>query len=259
MLSIELVNNDADAEATLHSITLTHRGAGRTADIDRVYATFGDERLTDEVSINAADRRVTLRFVPSLHIAAMQSVSLTIFADMSPSAASASEHMLILMDPADVDAEGKYVALMSTGANDSRARTAGPSRGTISVEYLDVSGPVRYGKRRTIARIRLSADAVEDHRLYSIILTNDGKARRADLQSLFVQSNRGSILTQTMPKLAGAHGDTVKFLFTPPYPLGKNASVVLNVIADVSASRRKTIRLIVDEPSDISAVPDGTR
>ena len=129
------------------------------------------------------------------------------------------------------------------------------SFGTINVEYLDLPRIVRYGNARIISRIRLVADRRDDHTISAITFINEGSARDRDLQNLALVSSRGEVLSMIAPQLSG---ESVRLVFRNPLRLSKNDDVVLSVRANVMASRRKTIQLLVETPGDIeSAVRRG--
>jgi hypothetical protein len=118
------------------------------------------------------------------------------------------------------------------------------------VEYPRILKRITYGKDRTILRLRLSASGERDLQMTRLVLTNDGSARDGDLQNIVLHDNRGRPVSPVALRL---HGDRVDLFFDPPVLLLKNASKVLELHADVLASRRRTIRFLVEESADITA------
>ena len=251
MLTLEFTN-DRSPLLSVHSVRLHHEGLGSVKDIKSVYALFGNTRVSKATTVFTSDGEVRVSFTPSIKLVKGQSRTVTIALDFSADAAAGSEHRLVLRTPEDIDAGGTRVDLLSEKSSISRIRAVPPVRGVIAVEYLKLPRPVQYGPNQTVARIRLTADRVDDHWLREITLTNDGKARNGDLQNLILQSSRGVPLAPTVASLTN---DTVTFGLDTPVMLRKNDSIVLVVKADVLASRTRTIRLIVEEPADLRADP----
>ena len=102
----------------------------------------------------------------------------------------------------------------------------------------------------------MTGDASRDQEVLRIIFTNDGSARGTDLQRFRLQTTSGG----TLCGLATAmDGDTVDLLCEPPFLVRRNEVRILNLIADIRASRRRTVRFLIDEPSDIHIVPAGRK
>jgi hypothetical protein len=55
------------------------------------------------------------------------------------------------------------------------------------------------------------------------------------------------------PVLPSLEGDLAPFVFDPPLLLEHGNVYLIEVRADVRASRRRTIRLLVEEPEDVEA------
>lgn len=238
------------APAVVRELTIAHDGLGDSADLERVYASDGRRRLTRGRSFGASDRTATLRFIPALDIPACAKKSLTIVADLSLDAASAGEHRLRVASPSDVDTDAD-VRFAATASRPSHVATVRPaSVGSVSVTFLDLTTPLRFGTSRTLARVRLEAGREADQEIRAITLTNDGKATDGDLKNLRIQNRRGQALTNTA---ATMDGDRVTLTFDPPLRLDRNDEVLLELKGDVVASRRRTVRFVLEEPSDLEA------
>jgi hypothetical protein len=243
-----------DDDAHVRAITLRHVGKGFLSDIQRAYLLDGNRRVSDARSISGRDQRLTLR-PRALDLAACEEKRLVLAADISPDAETSGEHRFVIDKPENVDAGDTLVFLTET-RQALPVRTAPVSEGKATLEFLPLLKTVRYGAGRTVARFRASAEEA-DLELHSITFTNDGSARGADLQNLFVETTSGDRLTNVASSL---DGETVTLTFDPPLKLDRNAERLLELTADVRASRRRTIRLIVDEPSDVSVGrPSRTR
>ncbi len=244
MLTITL-KADCDADIAVEQIALRHTGLGSASDLPRVYVMENGKRLSHAQSFSGRNRTATLR-PRGLSINACSERTLTIAADFAPDAAPGGEHTIVLAGittdkgPASIYAAGRSPAVRATPA----------TAGTIAVEYLSLHSTVRYGNNRTVGRMRLSADGEADQSITEIILTNDGSARNGDLIHLELMDGQ-----RVLGEIDALEGDTAHFVLDKPLTIGRNATKLITVRADVRASIKRTIRLIVDEPSDIIAAP----
>lgn len=233
------------ADSMIESVILKHSGLGDTEDVDRVYLTEGNKRLTSARSISTRDRTVELR-LRGLRIAKCTTRTFSILADFSGDAAFGGEHRIDVVSVRT----GRGTAAIAAGSDRTDSTRAVPATtGTITVEYRDLLRSVLYGKNRTLARISLSAEG-EDQQISSIVFTNDGSARNADLQNLRLFDGDELLA----PVVKNLDGDTLRFELDSPLLLDRNQSKLLTVKGDVRASRKRTIRFIIDEPSDIEAM-----
>lgn len=238
-----------DAAVTVRSFSVKHRGLGEASDLARVYATEGDVRLSRTRSLDSNDRDAVLTFVSPLTVKACSTTRVQVRGDFSSDAQVAGEHGL-LIEAVDADAP---VTLASTTA--SSKLTARPSTtGTVSVTFLPLTKALQFGKGRTVARIRLEADNAANQRISSITLTNDGKAADGDLANIRLEDRKGNALTQVAPTL---DGDKVRLTFDPPLRLDRNDQILLELKADIVASNKRTLRFVLEEPSDLEAAPRG--
>lgn len=238
-----------DAAVTVRSFSVKHRGLGEASDLVRVYATEGDVRLSRTRSLDSNDRDAVLAFVSPLTVKACGTVRVQVRGDFSTDAQVAGEHGL-LIEAVDADAP---VTLASTAA--SSKLTARPSTtGTVSVTFLPLTKALQFGKGRTVARIRLEADNAANQRISSITLTNDGKAVDGDLANIRLEDRKGNALTQVAATL---DGDKVRLTFDPPLRLDRNDQVLLELKADIVASNKRTLRFVLEEPSDLEAFSRG--
>jgi hypothetical protein len=244
-LGMFTITAPCEADSSIESVTLRHSGLGDAGDIDRVYLAEGIRRISPARSFSGRENTIELR-LRGLNIRSCTTRTFSILADFSSEAAAGSEHFV------DVDsvrtASGTVtVAKQTAGAP---VRPVPSSSGRITVEYRDLHGPVRYGNTRTIVRMLLSADGEEDQQITSITFTNEGSARNADLQRLRLFDGT----TLLAPVVKSLDGDTLRFELDPPLSLSRNQEKLLTVKADVRASVKRTIQLIIDEPSDIEAM-----
>ena len=232
-----------DSEISVDMLSLKHRGMGASSDILSVYSESNGRRLNRGRTIERnGDIDLRLR---GLTIPACSDRIVYILGDFSKDAAITGRHQLVL---SKIEANAK---VMISDVRPSRIPyVAGVPAGNITVEYLQLPKPVRYGESRTVARLRLEADTRYNHLLKSITFTNDGSANDNDLRGIFLEAGRLRRLTNIVSEM---DGDRVRLVFNPPLLLKKNKKRLLSLRADVRASRRKTIRFIIEEPGDIQA------
>lgn len=235
------------ADVKVNTIKVTHSGLGAAADIERVYAMEGIRRISRTASLTNVPATATVRF-PNLVIPKCEKRTVSIMADFSVDAVSQSEHRLGIASLADISASTTDIGGTVGGSATGPTRIAPVSQGTIEVEYLPVLTSTTYGAARTLMRLRLTARD-EDQFVYSITLTNDGKARDTDLQRLSL-GTRSLRLTDIVPSMTG---DTVTLTFEDPLRLDRGEDILLLLTGDVRASRRRTIDFEVQEASDITA------
>ncbi len=249
MLDI-MIDASCTSDVALYDLTVRRKGLGLNSDIDRVYVMSNGKRIsrTRQVSNNRGD--ISFHFRNQI-IPACGSKTLSVFADFSTSASIAGEHTFVIENEYDLGSSASKIILDKGPMVYPTKRTSGRVIGTISVDYLNVTSPVRYGNNRTIQRFVLEADNRTHHIIESITFTNEGSARNADLQDLYLQAGR-KIMTNILPWM---EGDRITFYFDPPVSLRKNHRRKFELKADVMASRSRTIRLEIEEPSDIVAEP----
>lgn len=234
------------ADVTVSAITMTHGNLGEATDIERVYAMEGSRRISRTASFGGNKSQATLR-LPSFRIAKCEQRTIRIMADFSPDAAAQGEHSLFIASWQDVKTDATTVGA-SLSSNLGSSRVAPVSQGTIEVEYLPVLTSTTYGAGRTLMRMRLTARN-EDQLVHSVTLTNDGKARDADLKNLSLGTRSGR-LTDVAATMTG---DKVTLTFDPPLRLDRGEDILLLLKGDVRASRKKTIDFEVEEASDVVA------
>lgn len=237
-----------DGDAVLETLTVHHRGLGDSNDIARIYALQDGRRITRSRSFDTKNRTAELRF-RGMTIPACDEATLTIAADIASDAEVSGEHALSLRTPSDITLASGEATLRSASSSLS-VRTAPVSKGVITASYPDLRGnTIRFGKNRLVGRIKLEADRESDHFIHAITITNDGKAREADLSNIGFFAGDGTKLSS----VSSMKADAIHFLFKDPIVLRKNQSRQFEIRASVNASRRKTVRLLIEEPGDIEA------
>jgi len=240
------------SDVTLRSIRVSHSGLGSTTDIERVYAVDANRRVSRAAGLTRNPAEALLRF-GSFKIPACQTKTLNIVADYSPTADVQSEHALSIGSFDAIYADTEDIG-GNVETRTQPTRVAPTTQGTVEVEYLPQLSSVLYGPNRTLLRMRLTAEG-DDVLIRSITLTNDGKARDADLKNLSLGTRTGT-LSNT---LATMDGDKAVFTFDPPLLIEKGQDRQLQLNADVRASRKKTIDFEVGEPGDIDVTSGRNR
>ena len=242
------VQASCDAPVTIDSIQVRRRGLGQSTDISAVYAMANGTRLNRSSQLNRAGF-TQLRF-RNLMVSACEKLLIQVMADFHTDAQIAGEHWFDVASSSDFSSSASSVRLLSGKEPVRRSTGGGPSVGVISVEYPRLLSTVRYGPGRTVARLRLSADGSNDHAIHSITLTNDGSARNSDLQNIVLRAGRNRHISTVLRQMKN---DKVLLILDPPLLLNKNQSRLVEVQADVRASRSRTLKLIVEQSSDIDA------
>jgi len=239
----------------VEAISVQRRGMGSTEDITGVYAIVNGKRMTRSHPITRRDGWVQLRF-REFEVPACGTIDVKIHADFSSEASPAGEHYFVLYHPRHIEADARQIIVTQRKSVRAVRETVGRKLGTVSVTYLQLLKRVKYGFKRDVMRFQLEADSIDDHLLRVITLTNDGAARFMDLQNLYLTGTRGPVTG----RIANMDDDTVRLVFEPPVLLKKNEKRIFVLRANVLASRRRTIKFIVEEPGDlISEVVRGRR
>lgn len=242
-----------DRDVHLHSITLHHRGLGFFADIERVYAMVGTVRKTRTAPLTGSEGTVTLRF-RGMTVPACSTVSADILADFSANSTASGEHALFVDSRDDIDANSPARILLNPAGAVPLTTQVGRGTGTVSAEFLNIPVPLSYGSARTVARFRLKADGRDDQVLSAITFVNDGTARGNDLENFVLETSGHTVLSSTVPSL---DGDRVRIGLNPPLTLHRNEVRLFQLLADIRASRRKTVHFILQEPADLESSPVG--
>ncbi len=244
-----------NAAVTLASLTLRHRGLGDARDFDGVYAWVGNQRVTRSF-VPQKDGEVIVRFRNYVLPACSETV-VTMLVSISLDAALGGEHLLEFEDGEAADAAVRFVAVASGMPVPAATVPQAVQPGSIDVEYLSITGSQSYGANRVLQRLRLVARSRGAQQVTSILFTNQGSARDTDLRSLYLRDSDGTVLST---KADSMDGDTVRLALDPPLTLRGNDVRVLELRGDIRASRKKTIRWAIEEPSDIeSRTCAGTR
>jgi hypothetical protein len=203
----------------------------------------GAKRLTTGVPFSTGDQTAVLR-TRRFIVPACTTRTIVVMVDVSPDASPSGLHSLSV---ASVQTDVPVELSQTPGAT---FETKSVSQASVSATMLSLRTTPLFGSHQIVSRFQLLAD--DDVDIQSITLTNDGKARNTDLRNLFIQSSSGERLSATLPSL---DDDTATFVFDTPLRLQSHDKRQFVVRGDVRASRKKTIRFIIEEPSDVLATP----
>ncbi|NOS66794.1 MAG: hypothetical protein HOO67_00265 [Candidatus Peribacteraceae bacterium] len=237
------------ADVRIASLTLEHRGLGSPQDIAGVYV-FQNGARRSRSAVPSGKKGIATLHLRGITVPACKTMSIDILGDISSNAAASGEHAFSLVWSGNVVTDPVVpVTLNLAGEAASRTIPVGPSIGSVTAESLSLPNTLSYGSARTVARLRLTARG-SDQLITAITFVNDGSARDAELQNLFLETSGHSRLS---PTTASLDGDRVRIELQPPLLVKRNEVRLVQLLGDIRASRRKTVRLIIQQASDIEA------
>lgn len=247
MLSLTLTA-DCTSDVSVQSIRVRDTGKGDANDVLRVYVSDGEKRISRTATLRSSDHTAVIRF-PKLTIRSCTTKNLTVRADISSNAVPNGEHRFSVEQDA-IDAGTAIVTVSEETTVISTRYVTPASAANIAVTLLDPpAGSIRFGTHRPLLRLRVGVSGRHDATLAAVTLTNDGSARDGDLKNLVLESSQEEV-TDTATSLTG---NTVRLTFDPPLDMESGQERLFTLYGDIAASRRKTIKLMIDEPSDLEA------
>ncbi len=236
-----------DRPIAVRNIAIHHQGPGDTRDIAGVYITREAERLSRSMEFSLRDRVVILP-IRSLTIAPCTTSIIEVMMDISENASVGGGHAIGIVDANDVDAGTARIVWKP------RLPMRAPATSPASLGSVDASYPslppdsTLFGKQRLLLRLQLKSSAAHSQLLNAVTLTNDGKARDADVRNLFMTTSNAVRVSKIEPMLTG---NWVRIVFDPPFLLERNTATLLILRGDIVSSRRRTIHFILEQPSDV--------
>ena len=233
-----------DGNVSLESITVAQHGQGVPSDIAGLSLWSGNGRVSRTHALDEKARKVLLRFSQPLLIKACATIPLQVFADFTPSARTGDRHSFAL--------EGMGNIFMTPPLAGETFEMGSEPAGGVTLTYEDLpEESVGIDRRETvIGTFRISADDTEDQTLSALTLKNAGTARDGDITALFIRRSDGPRLTEVAPEFTDDHAT---LLFDPPYTVRAGAAVMLEVIANVVDGRGRSVRVQMEEGSDLFA------
>lgn len=242
------ISASCDADITIDTIMLKHTGLGEVSDITGVYLHEGFRRVSRARTFDRRSQQAELR-LPSFVVHKCEAVRVKVLVDISSTATVASEHSVTVENALSIVSSAKTTTLLHEDTTE-RMITSPKQDGSIRVNFLPISGPLRFGRIETVARIQLTADTNNDQLLRSITFTNLGDARDMNLLNFVLVSRRGDVLSPVAQRMRGLR---VTLDVDPTYILERGKTVVLLLKAQINGSQSKTVNFTLEEPSDLHA------
>ena len=251
MVSLDLTAS-CDDSVSLTDLTILHGGLGATGDIDGVYASMAGSRVSRKRTLDIKAQTATLHFSSPVTVAACKTVTLDLMADFTTTAASSGEHNLEVELPSDVMSNAKSVK----GNFPLKGKTfkiSSVTSGSMTIDDRTVSpSTVKVGDTAAlIGKFEFSANSVEDQTIYSVTLQNDGSTGDGDFENVRIARADGTVLTNTA---STTKGDYVTLVFNPPFVVRSSDKVTLSVLADIVGGATDSIKMLVEETSDVFVV-----
>lgn len=236
---------------TVSSVTIQRSGLGTSSDIARAYLLSGTSRVTRTYPLPSKDEPLVLA-VRGMKINPCDSEKLVLAVDFSAQAQAASEHAFRVKA---VEAKNATVNIQSEASGTLNVGASG-TPAVVTAELLPVTTTISYGRNRTVARLSLQGTAGKNQRITAITLTNNGSAKDTDLQNLAWYTRTGEKISEAIPALQGRYA---RITFDPGLLLEGRDTKLIELRADVRASRKRTIRWELEETADIEAMEIRTR
>ncbi len=243
------ISASCDADITVEGIEVTHIGLGSTTDISAVYLFDQFRRVSRARTFDSRSRKASLR-VTSFTVRKCEAVRVRALVDISANANVASEHGITIDSASAITSSAKTTTLLQSDAT-QRVIASPNQAGSVTVNFLPIKGPLRYGRTETVARLQLTSDSTYDHLLRSITFTNLGDARDMNLINFTLQNRKGEILSPVAQRMRAY---TVTLDFDPTYILERGRTVVFLLKAQINASQSKQVNFTIQEPSDLDAM-----
>lgn len=236
--------------ATVNSVTIQRSGLGLSSDIARAYLLSGTSRISRAYPLPSKDDPLTL-IVRGLKISPCASEQVVLAVDFSSQAQVASEHVFRVQA---VEAKNATVTIDDAAQSTLQVGASG-TPAVVTAELLPVLTSINYGRNRTVARLSVQGTAGKDQRITAITLTNNGSAKDTDLQNLAWYTRTGERISAVIPQMQGRTARIVLDAFL----LEGRDTKLIELRADVRASRKRTIRWELEETADIEAMEVRTR
>lgn len=243
-----------DGAVILDGFTLRRMGVGSSANFSGVYVYDGANRLTSSRTINSSSNEVSFTGL-NLSIPAGTTKKVYVTADISDSVTSGQTSNLVLESATGVTTVGSGVTVSGNFPVTGNMMTfVDVNIGTLTVSKSgSVSTPKVGQSTAKISEFKLSA-STEDISVNRVTLYQAGSISRSNLTNfgLYVQGSSSALATVSSINTK----DLVVFDLSTPYTITQGNDRIFEVYADIggSAKANDTIKLYVDETSDLSAI-----
>ncbi len=239
-----------DGDIVLQSVVVNRAGVGTPSDFESVYLYDGMTRLTTGRAINSSSNTATFNNL-NMTIARGTTKTLTIVADMLSTGTGSGSNSLGIVAASSITAGGASVTgtFPVTGNMMSMANVAA---GKVTITKTgSVTNPKAGEMGAKISSFKLEADSVEDQKVNSITLYNNGTVQ-SDKLTNFVLKQAGTTIATSASM---ASNGLINLNFTTPFMLEKGASRSFDLYADIAgtALNDQTIIVYLDNNADLYA------
>lgn len=238
-------NLTAASAGTVSSITIKQGGVGATSTMSNIYLYEGSTRLTDGRSLNSSSREAVLSGL-NLAFTAGQTRTFSAVVDMADNSSGGDTISL------EIASASQITSGFSVGGTfpvrSSTMTTSATDVGEVTITKSGtVTNPVLGTKQSTISEFKIEANSVEGTSIQRL---------RLDVRDASKHSNFN--LFTTDDKLVGAGvrtaSDKVDFVLATPFVIGQGNNKIFRVKADVGGENADTIKVAIDQDSDLLAV-----
>ena len=233
---------------SIESIVVEHKGMGKFRDIERIYLTEGESRISSVSSWTGDFSSAVLRLSP-LTLTPCSTKTVHVVFDMSVDAATGGEHSIHLV-PEELASNATRVLYRSI-RTPTTLKTAAIRMGNVDLSFLPLPHNLYVGMKRKLSRFSMEASSEYDQMLYSITLHNDGSAKDTDLRNIHLVTSFGSRITN----YSSMQGKYSTLIFNPPYLLPRSHKQNFYLLGDLYTRKGGTVNIQLKEASDLYAVP----
>ncbi|MBP6944519.1 hypothetical protein KBD61_01480 [Patescibacteria group bacterium] len=227
-----------------------HRvGIGATTDLSNVYLYDGNgNRLTTGRTVNSTTNNVEFNSL-NLNVAAGQTMSVVLVADLSSPSSTGGQHSFELVDAASVVVTGGSTVAGSFPVRGNVFTVGTSSAGTITVERGNtLSNPNIGSAEAEISSFKLTSN-LHDLEVRRVTLLSAGSVSNSDLSDFKLY--QGTTLVATAATMSG---DKIVLNFVPPYVITNGTSRIFTLKAKVAGRSARTIRTYVEYSTDVYAI-----
>lgn len=227
-----------------------HRvGVGATGDFSNIYIYDANgNRLTTGRTVNSTTNIVQFNSL-NLRVAAGQTLSVVLVADLSSPGSTGGQHSFELVDAASVVVSGSSTVSGSFPVRGNVFTVGTASAGSITVAVGNTLANPNIGALEAeVGSFKLTAVS-KDIEVRRITLLQAGSMSNSDLSDLKLY--QGTTLVASTPSLSG---DKIVLNFSPAYLIGNGTSRIFTLKGKVAGRSGRTIRTYVEYATDVYAI-----
>lgn len=243
--NVSFLKFNVSGSATINTITVKRTGAGATTDFSNVYLYDGVSRLTAGRSVNSTTHEATFT---GLNLAISGTKTLTITADIATGAGAANR------DAFQVSSISGTVTASGLPVSGNEMTISGATSGTLTATKIGSIANPNIGQQAAESSWFRLAAATEDVKVTHISLFYSGTVSKTNLSNFVLKDTAGAVLA-TAASL-NAKDLAVFDLSANPVTILKGDNKDFKVYVNIAGAAKKdeTIKLYVDEASDILAI-----